>query len=157
MGRLAVIIQILLPAAFSQALAGLRVGWARAWRALIGAEMVFGAIGATGGLGWYIFKQRAMMNTPGLFAGVLLVTVVGMAVEGLLFDPLERRTLRKWNGAARGEGEQTCFFPVFTEKRTGRRDRRRSCPACRRSIVPFQNGPRKRYGQTVCTGAQTVL
>ena len=106
MSRFAVITQILLPAAFSQALAGLRVGWARAWRALIGAEMVFGAIGATGGLGWFIFKQRAMMNTPGLFAGILLVTAVGMAVEGLVFDPLERRTLRKWNGMAHGEGER---------------------------------------------------
>ena len=90
------ITQILLPAAFSQALAGLRVGWARAWRALIGAEMVFGAIGATGGLGWFIFKQRAMMNTPALFAGIVLVAGLGMAVEGLVFDRLERATLRKW-------------------------------------------------------------
>ena len=96
MGRFAIVTQILLPAALSQTLAGLRIAWGRAWRALIGAEMAFGAIGATGGLGWYIFKQRAMMNTPALFAGIVLVAGLGMAVEGLVFDRLERATLRKW-------------------------------------------------------------
>ncbi|MEA4999197.1 MAG: ABC transporter permease subunit [Candidatus Limiplasma sp.] len=106
MGRMAIIMQILLPAAFSQALAGLRVGWARAWRALISAEMVFGAIGANGGLGWYLFKQRAMMNTPGLFAGIILVAGIGMAVESLLFERLEKKTLRKWQAAELGGDAQ---------------------------------------------------
>ncbi len=96
MGRTRIILEILLPAALSSVLSGLRIGWARAWRALISAEMIFGAIGATGGLGWYIFKERAMMHTPGLFAGIVLVAVIGMLVEGLLFDRLEKRTLRKW-------------------------------------------------------------
>jgi NitT/TauT family transport system permease protein len=103
MGRLRIAVEIMLPAALSQALAGLRVAWGRAWRALIGAEMVFGAIGATGGLGWYIFKQRAMMNTPALFAGILLVAGLGMAVEGLLFDRVERATLRRWHAGEREE------------------------------------------------------
>ena len=91
-----VALEILLPAALSQVLSGLRISWARAWRALISAEMVFGAIGPHGGLGWFIFKHRAMMNTAGLFAGIIAVAVVGMAVEGLLFEPMEARTLRKW-------------------------------------------------------------
>ena len=59
--------------------------------------MIFGAIGATGGLGWYIFKERTMMHTAGLFAGILLVAVIGMLVEGLVFERLEKRTLRKWS------------------------------------------------------------
>ncbi len=99
MGRFRITTEILLPAALSQTLSGLRIAWGRAWRALIGAEMAFGAIGATGGLGWYIFKQRAMMNTPALFAGILLIAGLGMAVEGLLFDRLEKATLRKWRAA----------------------------------------------------------
>ncbi|MGJ4849983.1 ABC transporter permease [Bacillota bacterium Meth-B3] len=89
-------LEILLPAALSQVLSGLRISWARAWRALISAEMVFGAIGPHGGLGWFIFKHRAMMNTAALFAGIIAVAAVGMAVEGLLFERLEARTLRKW-------------------------------------------------------------
>ena len=104
MGKARIVLEILLPAALASVLSGLRIGWARAWRALISAEMIFGAIGATGGLGWYIFKARAMMNTAGLFAGIVLVAVIGMLVEGLLFDRLEKRTLRKW--AVRTE-EQT--------------------------------------------------
>ncbi len=103
MSRARIVTEILLPAAFSQLLSGFRIGWARAWRALISAEMVFGAIGAYGGLGWYIFKQRTMMNTAGLFAGIVLVAVIGMLMEGLVFEKLEKRTLRKWNASA-GEG-----------------------------------------------------
>lgn len=96
MGRLRIILEILLPASMAHLLEGFRVGWARAWRALISAEMIFGAIGATGGLGWYIFKERTMMHTAGLFAGILLVAVIGMLVEELVFERLEKRTLRKW-------------------------------------------------------------
>lgn len=105
MNRLQIVLEILLPAAVSQILSGLRIGWARAWRALISAEMVFGAIGQYGGLGWFIFKQRAMMNTAGLFAGILVVIAIGMAVEGLLFGKLEKATLQKW-GAASGTEER---------------------------------------------------
>ena len=67
--------------------------------------MVFGAIGSMGGLGWYIFKRRAMMDTAGLFAGILVVAAVGMAMEGLLFERLEKATLLKWRGAGGKEGK----------------------------------------------------
>ncbi|HPF87441.1 MAG TPA: ABC transporter permease [Candidatus Limiplasma sp.] len=100
MSRPRIIIEILLPAAMASLLSGFRIGWARAWRALISAEMIFGAIGKTGGLGWYIFKERTMMDTAGLFAGIVLVAVIGMLVEGLVFERLEERTLRKWSVTA---------------------------------------------------------
>ena len=103
MPKIRIIIEILLPAAMAHLLSGLRVGWARSWRALISAEMIFGAIGTTGGLGWYIFKERTMMHTAGLFAGILLVAVIGMLVEELLFDRLEKSTLRKWTVSAEEE------------------------------------------------------
>ena len=103
MGRARIVLEILLPASLSQVISGLRIGWARAWRALISAEMVFGAIGAYGGLGWYIYKQRAMMDTAGLFAGILLVAVIGMATESLLLERLERNTLQKWSAGDRRE------------------------------------------------------
>ena len=103
MSKLRIIVEILLPAAMAHLLSGLRVGWARSWRALISAEMIFGAIGATGGLGWYIFKERTMMHTAGLFAGILLVAVIGMLVEELVFERLEKSTLRKWSVSAEEE------------------------------------------------------
>ena len=96
MSKMRIILEILLPASMAHLLSGFRVGWARSWRALISAEMIFGAIGASGGLGWYIFKERTMMHTAGLFAGILLVAVIGMLVEELVFERLEKSTLRKW-------------------------------------------------------------
>ncbi|HML45562.1 MAG TPA: ABC transporter permease subunit [Clostridia bacterium] len=90
MSRFSVAIRILLPAAASQIVSGLRIGWARAWRALISAEMVFGAVGKLGGLGWFLFKRRVMMDTAGLFAGILTVALIGMAVEELIFRYVEK-------------------------------------------------------------------
>lgn len=92
----AVTIGILIPASCSYLISGAKIGWARAWRALISAEMVFGAIGSKGGIGWYIFKQRTFMNTAGLFAGIVVVIIIGMLVEDLLFCKLEQRTIQKW-------------------------------------------------------------
>ena len=50
--------KILIPAAFPSILAGLKIGWAFAWRTLIAAELVFGTTSGQGGLGWYIFEAR---------------------------------------------------------------------------------------------------
>lgn len=105
MNPLRITLEILLPASLAQAISGLRIGWARAWRALISAEMVFGAVGDYGGLGWYLFKRRAMMDTAGLFAGLIVVALIGMAVEGLFFERLEKGTLRRWR-ARTGEEER---------------------------------------------------
>jgi len=75
---------------------GLRVGWGRAWRALISAEMLFGMIGTLGGLGYYIFTNRAFANMRNVMAGVLVIIIIGMIVEVLLFKALEKHTLLKW-------------------------------------------------------------
>jgi NitT/TauT family transport system permease protein len=85
-----------LPAALPFLIAGIRIAWARAWRALIAAEMVFGAVGARGGLGWFIFQRRVFMDTTGLFAGIITVMLIGILVEELVFERLERLTIRRW-------------------------------------------------------------
>ncbi|MEA4962321.1 ABC transporter permease [Lutispora sp.] len=87
---------IYIPASMPYIIAGLKISWARAWRALISAEMIFGAAGGKGGIGWYIFKQRVFMDTPGMFAGLIVIIVTGVIVEELLFTVLEKQTIRKW-------------------------------------------------------------
>jgi NitT/TauT family transport system permease protein len=87
---------ILVPAAMPSILAGLRVGWAFAWRTLIAAELVFGASSGKGGLGWYIFQNRNELYTDRVFAGLAAVIVIGLAVEHLVFDTVERVTVRRW-------------------------------------------------------------
>lgn len=75
---------------------GLKTGWARAWRAFIGAEMVFGAVGAYGGLGSYLLSRRTFMDTAGLFAGIVIVVVIGILVEYVFFAQWEKRTVDRW-------------------------------------------------------------
>lgn len=92
----AIAFEIKMKFALPYLLSGIRIAFARSWRALIGAEMVFGAIGLKGGIGWYIFKQRTFMNTPGLFAGILVVILLGFLVETLFFNWIEKKTIQKW-------------------------------------------------------------
>jgi NitT/TauT family transport system permease protein len=93
---LAYVFQILIPAAFPSILAGLKIGWAFAWRTLIAAELVFGVSSRSGGLGWYIYVNRNQLETANVFAGLLVVIVIGLIVEGLLFRTLTHRTVERW-------------------------------------------------------------
>ncbi|CAN5206457.1 ABC transporter permease [soil metagenome] len=90
------VLQILVPAALPSIIAGLKIGWAFAWRTLIAAELVFGASSGKGGLGWYIFQNRNELQTDRVFAGLALVVVIGLLVESLAFRALERVTVRRW-------------------------------------------------------------
>jgi NitT/TauT family transport system permease protein len=82
----------ILPHIFS----GLKIAWARGWRALISSEMVFGVVGTASGLGWYIFKQRVFMNTAGLYAGLTVIIILGLIVEGIIFEKVENIMIGKW-------------------------------------------------------------
>lgn len=76
-------------------LSGLRIGWGRAWRALISAEMVFGMIGTLGGVGYYIYTNRAYANVTNVFVGVIAIVIIGICVEQL-FHIIEQKTVVKW-------------------------------------------------------------
>ena len=91
-----IIKDVLFPASMPYLLAGLRIGWARSWRALISAEMIFGAAGGKGGLGWFIFKQRVFMDTAGIFAGLVVIIIIGIVVEDVVFGKIEKMTVKKW-------------------------------------------------------------
>ncbi|PRY63146.1 NitT/TauT family transport system permease protein [Vreelandella songnenensis] len=87
---------ILIPAALPALLAGLKIGWAFAWRTLIAAELVFGASSGKGGLGWYIFQNRNELYTDNVFAGLVVVIVIGLLMENIIFDSIERLTVKRW-------------------------------------------------------------
>ena len=90
------IFKILVPAAFASILTGLKIGWAFAWRTLIGAELVFGAAAGNGGLGWMIFEKGDNLDTPYVFAALFMVIVIGLIVENVIFRNVEIRTIQKW-------------------------------------------------------------
>jgi NitT/TauT family transport system permease protein len=88
--------KILIPAAFPNILAGLKIGWAFAWRTLIAAELVFGVSSGHGGLGWYIFESKNQLNIAEVFAGLLTIILIGLAVENIIFRFIEKRTVQRW-------------------------------------------------------------
>ncbi len=88
--------QILIPAAFPNILAGLKIGWAFAWRTLIAAELVFGTTSGSGGLGWFIYENKNLLDIPAVFSGLFTVILIGLLVENLIFRTVEHRTIRKW-------------------------------------------------------------
>jgi len=90
------VIRILIPAGFGAILTGLKIGWAFAWRTLIAAELVFGVSSGQGGLGWFIFENRNLLDIPAVFAGLLTVILIGLVVENLIFRTIERNTVQKW-------------------------------------------------------------
>lgn len=87
---------ILVPAAFPSILTGLKIAWAFAWRTLIAAELVFGVASGKGGLGWYIFENRNLLDIPAVFAGLLTVIIIGLIVENFFFRLIEKKTVRRW-------------------------------------------------------------
>lgn len=88
--------KVLVPAAFPSILSGMKVGWAFAWRTLIGAELVFGASSGSGGLGWYIFESSQNIETDGVFAGLFMVILIGIVVENVVFRNIELKTVNRW-------------------------------------------------------------
>jgi NitT/TauT family transport system permease protein len=88
--------KILIPAAFPSILTGLKIGWAFAWRTLIAAELVFGVASGQGGLGWYIYENKNLLEIANVFAGLFMVILIGLLVENVVFRTIEQRTVRRW-------------------------------------------------------------
>jgi NitT/TauT family transport system permease protein len=86
---------VLMPAALPHTISGLKTGWAFGWRTIIAAELVFGVAGGDGGLGFFINDARYFLRTPEIFAGLVTIALIGIALD-LLFSLIERKTVIKW-------------------------------------------------------------
>ncbi len=84
---------VLLPAALPGFLAGLRQGWAFSWRSLMAAELIVTSSKLGFGLGQLMNQGRDLSDAPLLYAGLILIFVVGVGVELIMFRPLERAIL----------------------------------------------------------------
>ena len=85
---------VLLPAALPGYLAGLKQGWAFSWRSLMAAELIASSPDLGLGLGRYLENQREFNDMSGVLLGIVLILVVGVAIDLIVFSPLERRVLR---------------------------------------------------------------
>src|ERR1700742_2185999 len=86
-------VKVILPGALPYILTGLRLGLAQAWRILVGIEML---AAVPWGLGWMIFGAREFLNTDVMLAGVVVIGVLGLALEKLVFQKIEQYTVMRW-------------------------------------------------------------
>ncbi|MFG2180059.1 ABC transporter permease [Streptomyces abikoensis] len=92
---------VLLPAALPGYLAGLKQGWAFSWRSLMAAELIASSPDLGLGLGQYLENARTDSDMPGVLLGIVLILFVGIAIDLIVFSPLERRVLRSRGLATR--------------------------------------------------------
>lgn len=90
--------EVVLPAAFPTILAGLKQGWAFAWRSLMAAELLYFSLS----LGNLLQTGRDLNDAAQVMAVMVLIIAVGVAFNQLLFAPLERRVAERWGFGSTG-------------------------------------------------------
>ncbi|HEX4791158.1 MAG TPA: ABC transporter permease [Actinospica sp.] len=88
-GRTAVLAHVVLPSAFSWIIASLRVAFGLAITGAVVGEI----LGATQGLGLLIQQSQGNFDPDGVYAGLVVTTVLAVVAQGLI-TLLERRLLR---------------------------------------------------------------
>ena len=87
-------VRVVLPAALPGYVGGLKQGWAFSWRSLMAAEIIAmgGSLGF--GLGSLLEQGRQLSDMGVVMSAILVILFVGIAVELLVFAPVEKRLLR---------------------------------------------------------------
>ncbi|MET9320670.1 ABC transporter permease [Streptomyces sp. NPDC003038] len=85
---------VVMPAALPGYLAGLKQGWAFSWRSLMAAEIIASSPDLGLGLGQLLENGRNNIDMPGVFLAIILILFVGIAIDLLIFSPVERWVLR---------------------------------------------------------------
>ncbi len=83
---------VLLPASLPYLMDGLRQGWAFAWRSLITGEMIYISLG----LGQVLMARRDLNDINLVVAVMVLIAVLGYAVDGIVFRRLDASLVQRW-------------------------------------------------------------
>ena len=75
-----IFLKVVLPAAVPEIMTGIRLGGAHSVVALVAAEM----IGAEAGLGFLVFYSQETFKVPNMFAAIVCLALVGLALNYLL-------------------------------------------------------------------------
>ncbi len=85
---------VVLPAALPGYVAGLKQGWAFAWRSLMAGELLV-IIATRPSIGTRLHFARELSDAPGLLAMMIVVLVIGVIVDGMVFGVIEKRIRRR--------------------------------------------------------------
>jgi ABC-type nitrate/sulfonate/bicarbonate transport system permease component len=130
MSRTRTVWRIVLPAASPQIAVGMRTGLAVGLIMMIISEMQ----GSTNGLGYQVLAAQRAFDTAGMFAGIIVIGLVGLVVN-LGFVLAERRIMR-WYRGARG------LLDENEAARIGRRRERSTTPDDATAAIATAVAPR---------------
>jgi NitT/TauT family transport system permease protein len=91
-GRWKILWRIVLPLLFPFIFAAVRMSYGVGWKVGLIAEL----FGSRAGLGYLLDLARQNLDTPLVFAVIIALVFMVMAMERLVFDPLERRAQRQY-------------------------------------------------------------
>jgi NitT/TauT family transport system permease protein len=86
---------VILPAALPSFVAGLKQGWAFAWRSLLAGELIV-LIPGQFSLGQQLDANRQLADSAGVIAVMIVILVIGILVDALLFGTAERKIRRRY-------------------------------------------------------------
>ena len=86
---------VILPASLPSFLMGLKQGWAFAWRSLMAGELLV-IIANRHSLGEQLNNAYEFANSAWLLATMVVILVIGIAVDSLVFGTLDRAIRRRW-------------------------------------------------------------
>jgi NitT/TauT family transport system permease protein len=73
-------------------ISGLKQGWSFAWRALMAGELLYVSIG----LGHLLTMGRELNDISQIIAVMIIIIVIGIAVDRFVFTKLENRVRERW-------------------------------------------------------------
>ena len=80
---------VLLPGALPQIVAGIRIAFGLGWSVVVTSEL----LAVRNGLGFYIWNARLMFSMDQVFVGILVIGLIGVALDALLRNA-QRRMFR---------------------------------------------------------------
>jgi len=86
---------VILPASLPAFVGGLKQGWAFAWRSLMAGELIV-VIAGQPSIGFLLQVNRELANAEGLIATMIVILIIGIAVDSLVFGNLDRAIRRRW-------------------------------------------------------------
>ena len=84
----------IIPASLPSTVSGLKQGWAFSWRSLMAGELLV-VIPGTQSLGTRLAFARELSDSTGVIATMMVILVIGIAVDSLVFGRAERVMLRR--------------------------------------------------------------
>jgi len=83
---------VLVPAALPSIITGMKLAWSFSWRALMAGELLSPDIG----LGQILMMGRDLADINQVVSVMVMITVLGLAIDRILFINLEASVRRKW-------------------------------------------------------------